>query len=217
MGGATLDFKYESNGTFEVSYQGQTSTGAYLVAEGYQVTYADFDGGVGVYTYEVIDNNTISVTEGEFAEDGSFVTGNTTLFRRKAGSTVIKTNTPTMLSKPYNADNNMSGAWKAFLPYEDGVTPGTYPTVQAYDTYGGMVIYGDMQAYGVSLGMQCYYSAIGDIVVMLALSDMGSGAEAFQYTTETNGSLMVTPITSVDQNGVRTLDTGATAEFMPIW
>jgi hypothetical protein len=223
--GATYEFKYETNGTVEVSYQGQTSTGAYIVADGYQVTYLDSDGGIGAYTYKVIDNNTISVTEGEFDEDnnGAFTAGATTLFNRKPNTDNFKNAVPfdpstdrrmTVLSKPFNADNNITGVWAAALPPE-GSMPASQ-TIQAYDMFGNMVLYGVYPSLGMSQSIISRYSAVGDVFVIFMAYGDGGGAEAYQYATETDGSRTVTPITSVNQSGARALATEKTTPFTPV-
>jgi hypothetical protein len=58
--------------------------------------------GATAYTFRVVDNDTIDVTEiEEINEDGSLVLGNTAPFTRVAGSTVNKESKPFALTHPY--------------------------------------------------------------------------------------------------------------------
>ncbi|MDR2638896.1 MAG: hypothetical protein LBC09_03545 [Helicobacteraceae bacterium] len=213
MGGAILDFKYERNGTVEISYQGQISTNAYIVANGYMVTYLDIEG-VGAYTYKVIDNNTIIVTEGEFDEaSGAFTPEKTTQLNRKPNTDNFKdADRTTQLSKPFNADNNLTGSWKALLP--DG------KTVQTYDPFGKLnyfVPYFDVGGGVIySVNAPCYYSAVGNVFITFMPFGEGGGAEAYEYKkSASDDSLIVTQILGINDDGSRNLGTSAT--FEPIW
>jgi hypothetical protein len=65
------------------------------------VMYLALTGAEG-YTFKVVDNDTIDVTEiEEIREGGSFVLGDTAPFTRVSGSTVNKTDKPTVLNHPY--------------------------------------------------------------------------------------------------------------------
>ncbi|MDR2152665.1 MAG: hypothetical protein LBO72_07585 [Helicobacteraceae bacterium] len=208
MGGATLDFKFETNGTFEASSGGQTFVGAYVAQNGYQTTWLDFEG-IGMYSYKVIDNNTISVTEGEYSEDGVFKPHATTLFKRKTGSAVIKTDSETNLAKPFNADNNLTGAWKALLPPEEG-NPVYSQSIQVF-LPNGEYQYINVDPY---MFMPIRYSTIGDIFFV----DMPPiGAEAFQYETLPDGNITVTPILGINPDGSRNLDIGRATPYTKIW
>jgi hypothetical protein len=107
-----LIFDYKTDGTFDYEIPGMSAeeggkgTGGYVVIGDIMVTYLDFEGVAG-YTFKVIDNDTIDVTEiEEVKEDGSFELGNTTPFTRIAGSPVNKEDKPFVLSNPY------LGKWK---------------------------------------------------------------------------------------------------------
>jgi hypothetical protein len=102
-----LVFDYKTDGTFDYEIpgmpaeQGGKGSGGYLVTGNVMVSYLSFEGAAG-YTFKVIDNDTIDVTEiEEIKADGSFVLGNTAPFTRVAGSTVNKENKPFVLTHPY--------------------------------------------------------------------------------------------------------------------
>jgi predicted small secreted protein len=105
MNNARMISEYKTDGTFtcgfpEVEgYEGPFN-GGYLVSGNVIVTYTDFEGVAG-FTFKVVDNDTIDVTEFEVKEDGSFESGNTAPFTRFAGSTVNKENKPFVLNHPY--------------------------------------------------------------------------------------------------------------------
>ncbi|MDR0664383.1 MAG: hypothetical protein LBF86_02530 [Helicobacteraceae bacterium] len=205
---ATADFKFETNGTVEVSFAGLgVFTGAYVVKDGYQVTFFDFEG-IAAYSYAVIDNNTISVTEGEFDGVGGFTAENTTSFKRKASSQIIKQDIAADLSKPSNADNNLTGAWQALLPPETE-DDGYSKTIQVF------LPNGDYQYLSVDpyMSMQFQYSTINDVFFIFLPP---YGAEAFQYATKTDGNITVTPIIGVNENG-RILDASKATDFTKIW
>lgn len=117
MGNALMVFEYKSDGTFTALFPdlpqdqggGVTYNGAYLVSGNVMVTYLDIPGeGAAGYTFKVVDNNTINVTEVEVVE-GELLPKDTTAFTRVAGSTVNKNDTPFELDHPYLGKWNYTG------------------------------------------------------------------------------------------------------------
>ncbi|MDR0569258.1 MAG: ZinT/AdcA family metal-binding protein [Spirochaetaceae bacterium] len=121
MGGATGLFEFKSDGTFIVAFPDLPAemggplgpfTGGYLVKDGVQVTFLSTDEGIGGFTFKVVDNDTISVTEAE--NDGSLTPGNTAPFTRVSDSAVNRNNTPFALTNPL-----IGGTWKeTATPYQ---------------------------------------------------------------------------------------------------
>ncbi|MDR1215813.1 MAG: hypothetical protein LBK25_03925, partial [Treponema sp.] len=110
-----LIFDYKTDGTFDYEIpdmpanEGGTGTGGYLVTDNVMISYLSFEGVAG-YTFKVVDNNTINVTEIEAVnEDGSFESGNTAPFTRVADSPVNKENKPFVLNHPYLGKWNFTG------------------------------------------------------------------------------------------------------------
>ncbi|MDR0562555.1 MAG: hypothetical protein LBG73_07675 [Spirochaetaceae bacterium] len=106
MDNARMVSEYKTDGTFTCGfpdipgYEGPFN-GGYLVADNVMVSYLSFEGAAG-YTFKVVNNDTINVTEIESVNgDGSFVLGNTAPFTRVAGSTVNRENKPFELSHPF--------------------------------------------------------------------------------------------------------------------
>jgi hypothetical protein len=121
-----LIFDYKTNGTFDYEMvgipadQGGKGTGGYLVSGDVMVSYLAFEGVAG-YTFKVVDNDTIDVTEIEgISEDGSFVLGNTAPFTRVAGSPVNKENKPFVLDHPYLGKWNFTGQGMEVPEYGEG-------------------------------------------------------------------------------------------------
>ncbi|MDR0399557.1 MAG: hypothetical protein LBH51_01265 [Treponema sp.] len=101
-----LIFDYKTDGSFDFEIPGLPADqgrgkGGYLVAGNVMVSYLDFEGAAG-YTFKVVDNDTIDVTEIERINgDGNFVLGETAPFTRVAGSPVNRENAPFVLNHPY--------------------------------------------------------------------------------------------------------------------
>jgi hypothetical protein len=111
MDNAKMVSEYKTDGTFTCGfpevpgYEGPFD-GGYIVTGNIMVTYLDFEGVAG-YTFTVVDNNTVNVTEiDEVKEGGELILGNTSPFTRVAGSSVNKENKPIVLSHQY------LGKWK---------------------------------------------------------------------------------------------------------
>jgi hypothetical protein len=85
--GMTLIFDYKTDGTFDYEMQGVPAdrggkgTGCYIVYGSHMVSYLDFEG-VAAYSFEVVDEDTIDVTELEPDDEGNLVPGNTAPFTR---------------------------------------------------------------------------------------------------------------------------------------
>jgi hypothetical protein len=113
--GTTLSFDYKTDGTFDYEMagvpadRGGRGTGGYVVYGNLMVSYLGFEG-AAVYTFKVIDNNTINVTELEANESGDLVPGNTAPFTRVRGSVVNKEN------RPLNLVNPFLGKWRSDIP-----------------------------------------------------------------------------------------------------
>ena len=124
MGNARMVSEYSTDGTFTSEFPdlpqeqggGVTYTGAYLVKGNILVTFMSGDGGIGGYTFQAIDNNTISVTEIDEVDetDGSFTFGNTASFTRFPGSTVSN------VDQTFTLTNTLTGGtWKeTTTPYQ---------------------------------------------------------------------------------------------------
>jgi Zn/Cd-binding protein ZinT len=125
MGGATGFFEFKADGTFTVEFPNLPAemggplgpfTGGYLVKDGVQVTFLSTDEGMGGFTFKVVDNDTINVTEIDEVneETGAYTLGNTAPFTRVSGSPVNKDNKPFALSNPL-----IGGKWKeTTTPYQ---------------------------------------------------------------------------------------------------
>jgi hypothetical protein len=116
MNHAVMVSEYNTDGTFTCQFPdlpteqggGKTYTGGYLVKDNVLITFLSGDGGIGGYTFKVVDNNTIDVTEiDKTKEDGSFESGNIVSFIRFSGSPVYKENKPLVLSNVL-----ANGTWK---------------------------------------------------------------------------------------------------------
>jgi hypothetical protein len=137
MDNARMISEYKTDGTFtcgfpEVEgYEGPFN-GGYLVAGNVMVSYLDFDGVAG-YTFKVVDNDTIDVTEFEVKEDGSFESGNTAPFTRVAGSPVNKANQPFVLNHPYIGKWNFTGEGMEIPEYNAIFGEGKFDIVTNYE------------------------------------------------------------------------------------
>jgi predicted small secreted protein len=153
----TLTFNYKADGTFDYEMagvpadQGGKGTGGYVVFENIQISWLDFEG-AAAYTFEVVDNNTINVTELEFGENGEKVSGNTSPFTRVEGSAVNTKDVPFKLS------NDFLGKWQSEIPSANATlifdykADGTFdfempgvPEDQGSKGIGCYIVYGDKQ------------------------------------------------------------------------
>jgi hypothetical protein len=133
-----LIFDYKPDGTFDYEIpgmpadQGGKGTGGYLVADNVMVSYLAFEGVVG-YTFKVVDNDTIDVTEFEVKADGSFESGETAPFTRVAGSAVNKENKPFVLTHPYLGKWNFTGQGMEIPEYKEIFGDGQFDIVTNYE------------------------------------------------------------------------------------
>jgi hypothetical protein len=155
--GTTLTFNYKTDGTFDYEMagvpaeQGGKGTGGYVVYGNKQISYFEFEG-AALYIFEVIDNNTINVTELVPHETGELIPGNTAPFTRVPGSPVNREN------KPLNLSNAFLGQWQSDIPSAGTTlvfnykTDGTFdyemtgvPTEQGSKGTGCYIVYEDTQ------------------------------------------------------------------------
>jgi hypothetical protein len=166
-GGVTFEFDFKTDGTFDwrapENPEYGTGTAGYIVFGNYMIIYMESEDEAGgeAYSFRVVDNNTISVTEGYFdaANGGRFVGVETLPFVRTAGSEVNREN------KAFALDNPYLGIWR----FEgDAVGPdgkehhylveykmnadGTYDVTQGED--------------GVNTTYRAYYFVYGDTLVV---------------------------------------------------
>ncbi|MDR1910814.1 MAG: hypothetical protein LBQ52_00500 [Helicobacteraceae bacterium] len=205
MGGAVLDFKYEANGTVEVTADmgggAQTFTGAYVVKDGVQATYLDFEGTAG-YVYNVIDNNSIAVTEIDSVSeaDGSFTLGNTSIFRRK--NSVVRENVelPTNLTQNGDALDAIFGAWSGTMSEPFGAGFVEFKVIYSFEKNGVFAFLATeitppiapTPMYGTGV-----YSVIDNVILTLSDGEFG----ATQFTMKGDGNMTVATIVGVDENG----------------
>jgi hypothetical protein len=92
MNSAKMVSEFGTDGTYTCTFPDLSSDiykGGYLVEGNIMVTFLSVDGGIGGYTFEVVDNGAIKVTEiVDVNEDGSIETGNTVPFTRFPNSPV---------------------------------------------------------------------------------------------------------------------------------
>jgi hypothetical protein len=186
----TLIFDYKPDGTFDYEMtgvpaeQGGVGTGGYAVYDGVMVTWLDFEG-AAAYRFEVVDNDTINVTELEADENGRLADGNTAPFTRVEGSDVNKENTPLKLS------NAFIGKWETDLP-DDGFTvleyssdgTFTYDLTEVPEEEGGKgdglyTVFGDKKVlyYSAYAMMECFSfeTVNSDTINVTVLEPDGSG------------------------------------------
>ena len=188
MGDALAVFEFRTDGTFTCVFPdlppeyggGVTYTGGYLVKDDVQVTFLSGDGGMGGYTFEVVANDSISVTEiDEVNEaDGGYVYGNTTIFTRVPGSPINKENNPFALSNAL-----IGGTWK------ETTTP--YQAEYAYKADGtGTMSYigGGTSAIAYSV---FHDDGIGkDVLITYMTATKTFASYAFEQTGEANTILV---------------------------
>jgi hypothetical protein len=197
----SLVFDYKTDGTFayEVVEYSMQGTGGYVVQGNMMVTWMDIEGATA-YTFKVVDNDTISVTELELNNDGDLVPGDTAPFKRLAGSPVNKENKPFVLTNDF-----IGGKWSSNIPSMDNATMiseykanGTctviFPDVPA--EYGGGVLYGG-----------CYIVYENKFVSYVK----GDGLGAFKYEKTNANTFRVTEIDGVNED--ISLITGNTTTF----
>ena len=150
MNNAKMVSEFKTDGTFicgfpEVSGYDGPFNGGYVVTGDIMVSWLDFEG-AAAYKFQVVDNNTINVTEFD-----DLVEGNTSTFTRFAGSTVNKENKPLSLNNMF-----VGGKWKSQIPSMDNAervsefaSNGTFtcgfPNVPGYEGpfIGGYLVFQD--------------------------------------------------------------------------
>lgn len=195
---ATLKFNYKNDGTFDYEMmgvpadQGGKGSGAYLISGNVQVSYLPFEGVAG-YDFEVVDNNTINVTEFELDEAGQKVLGNTAPFTRVSGSSVNKTDTPMRLP-----DTVLTASkWSVNVP--EGTDPKniSYPSTWAFSKDGTVVVtflgMGQMLGFdSVDAPYTFTWTVYEDTLIVYTASDEGNEIKQLHFIREANGNLTVT-------------------------
>ncbi len=171
----TLTFDYKPDGTFDYEMDGVAAdeggkgSGGYVVHDGMMLTWLDAEG-AAAYTYDVVDNNTINVTEIEFGENGEQIPGNTSPFTRVEGSSVNTKDEPLKLS------NDFLGTWQSEIPSANTTLTFTYkddgtfdfempnvPADQGGEGTGYYIVFGDKQvSYLAHEGTAAYSFDVAD-------------------------------------------------------
>jgi hypothetical protein len=192
--GMTLVFDYKTDGTFDFQIvgvpaeQGGVGTGGYVVYQNMMVTWLDMEG-AAAYTFKVVDNDTIDVTE----LDGDLVPGDTAPFTRVAGSAVNTENKPFVLTNDF-----IGGKWESAIPSMDNAT-----MVSEFKADGTCTV--EFEEYGAYSGCYIIYE---DKQISYVEGD-GLGAFTFEKTDA--NTIKVTEIDAVNEDG--SLETGNTSTF----
>ncbi|MDR3301855.1 MAG: hypothetical protein LBT01_04895 [Spirochaetaceae bacterium] len=201
MGGAILQFDYKTDGTFEAEFMGQTMTGGYLVTGNQMFTYLSFEG-IAEYSFKVVDNNTISVTEWE---DGA--PEGTTSFIRTAN---YWGNWETVMS------NSFLGKWNSTIPsMENAAIHFDYKLDGTFDW--------SMDGFGVGVGSYFILNSVevptetegGTETVNIMVSYLGfEGAAGYTFVVTNDNTIAVTEIESFGEGGV--INAGSTTNFVRV-
>jgi hypothetical protein len=130
--GTTLVFDYKTDGSFDYEMvgvpaeQGGKGRGGYTVYGNLMISYLSFEG-AAAYTFKVVDNDTINVTELEPNENGELEPGNTAPFTRVQSSEVNREN------KPLNLNNVFLGKWQSDIPSAGTTLVFDYKTDGSFD------------------------------------------------------------------------------------
>jgi hypothetical protein len=187
MNNARMISEFKEDGTFTCGfptvsgYEGPFN-GGYVLTGDIMFTYLDFEGVAG-YTFKVVDDNTINVTEiDEVKEGGELVRGNTSPFTRVAGSPVNKEDTPIVLSHRY------LGKWKfdSDVPIPPNNTLIHYLVVFEMRTDGIMTV--DYDVTGGPNGTETegyfiYNNGTNDLLVLFE-EDAGFSAEPISFASD---------------------------------
>jgi hypothetical protein len=201
--GMTLIFDYKADGVFDYEMvgvpadQGGKGTGGYVVYGKTVLTWLDFEG-AAVYTFDVVDNDTIDVTELEPDENGGLVPGNTAPFTRAAGSEVNKKDIP------FNLNNPFIGKWQSDIPSAGATLIFDYKTNGTFD-YEMLGVPEDQGGKGTGCYIVC-----NDIFVSYLDFE---GAAAYTFEAADDDTINVTELVP-DENGE--LVPGNTAPFRRI-
>jgi hypothetical protein len=199
-----LTFVYRVDGIFDYEMEGVPAaeggkgTGAYLINGDVQVSYLDYEG-AAAYVFEVVDNNTIDVTEvEEVTEAGEFVLGETAPFKRVVGSKAVETD------QPFELDNPFIGTWNAQIPNDEDPTMVFDVTMEfADDGLSTFTLASD------PTGFKGSYAVYGDVLVTYDPS--AKAIETFAFERVDDDTVSVTELLSVNPDGTRSL--GATVPF----
>jgi Zn/Cd-binding protein ZinT len=197
MGNAKAVFEFKTDSTFTCEFPdlpqdkggGVIYTGGYLVKGNVQVTFLSGDGGIGGYTFEVVDNDTINVTEIDDVneETGAYTFGNTAPFTRVPNSAVNKEN------KPFALTNTLiHGTWKeTTTPYKAEYTYKADGTGTMSYTVSGQLVPSGL-AYSVfhDAGID------KDVLITFMTETKTFAAYAFEQTEESD-AISVKEITEV--------------------
>jgi Zn/Cd-binding protein ZinT len=198
----SLVFDYKTDGTFdyEIKEFEMSGTGGYVVQENMMVTWLDIEGATA-YTFNVVDNDTIDVTELELNDDSELVPGDTAPFKRVAGSPVNKENKPFVLTNDF-----IGGKWSSSIPSMDNAT-----MVSEYKADGTCtVIFPDVSAeYGGGVLYTGCYIVYEDKFVSYV---EGDGLGAFKYEKTNANIFQVTEIDGVNEED-NSLELGNTSTF----
>jgi hypothetical protein len=199
MNNARMVSEYKTDGTFtcgfpEVAgYEGPFNGGD-LVADNVMVSYLDFEGVAG-YTFKVVDNDTIDVTEFEVKADGSFESGETAPFTRVAGSTVNKENKPFVLTHPYLGKWNFTGQGMEIPEYNAIFGAGQFDIVTNYEVKANGMLAFDFTVSVTSTGAvlmsdtdESPYFIFNNVLVVY---EAGEGFETGTISTDPGNSNII--------------------------
>ncbi len=201
--GTTITFDYHEDGTFDYvmdgvsEEQGGVGSGGYAVYEDKMITWLDFEG-ASAYSFEVVDNDTISVTELSVDADGTIAEGNTTPFTRVEGSDVYQTDITLQL------ENVFLGKWESEIP--------SAGTTIAFDYHEDATF--DYEREGVSadeggVGVGFYLVYENHMVTWLDFE----GAASYEFEVQDDTTIHVTEL-EYDADG--NLTAGNTTDFIKI-
>jgi uncharacterized protein with FMN-binding domain len=196
----TLIFTYKTDGSFDYEMvgvppeEGGIGKGAYTVIGNRLVTYLDFEG-AAMYEFEVIDNNTILVTE---LEAETSTPGSTAPFIRVPGSDSVTDDLPFVL------ENELNGSWRALIPPESEDEDPSDVVMIADSSSSCSFLYLDYDAvYSGS------YFTIDDVIGFFS-PDLNL-LELFQFSKIDEYAFSFTEFLGLNEDGSRNL--GATADF----
>ncbi|OAV66531.1 hypothetical protein Barb7_00848 [Bacteroidales bacterium Barb7] len=192
----TLIFDYKTDGTFAYEMvgvpaeQGGVGVGGYLVKDNIQITFLEFEGIAG-YTFKVIDNNTIDVTEIiEVKEGGELVLGSTSPFTRVVSSMVIKENRPNVLINPFLGE----GKWVGTIPnVEDPEHPFEGVAMTFEPDGSGLTTFGELAA-------NFNYFIVGNYLATFVSGE--NEYESYSFSVLDNNAIEVTEITGVKDGSI---------------
>ena len=199
-----LTFVYKADGTFDYEMdgvaadQGGKGSGAYLINGNIQVSYLDYEG-AAAYIFEVVDNDTINVTEiDEIKENGELVLGNMAPFKRVDGTEVAEKDQPFKLNNPF------IGSWNAQIPSDDDPELVFDVTMEYRQDGTAKFSIAPDQVFPDS-----NYAVYGDVLV--TFDPESKAFEMFTFKQVDSDTIDVTELLSVNPDGSRNL--GETVPF----